>query len=664
MSQPLYWLQPGAGDAWTGGHLYNRRLIDALQALGQPVLVRCLPGAWPQPDGEAMHHAEEEVAALPDGARVVVDGLAGSVLPLLAAGHGARLQWWLLCHLPLARETGLAPAVADWLARLEQGAMALATGVIATSPACARSLQEAGLDGAAIRVVSPGVAAAAAMVPERPPGRPLRLLCVANITPRKQHALLIDALAALPRFDGCCYCVGDTTAHPGLVEALRDRARAAGLDDRFRFPGARRPEAVSDWYRWADLLLLPSCYETYGMVVTEAVAHGLPVLVSDGGALPDTLPAGAGRVLPAGEVGPWRDALQACQDAPDLLSAWGAVARRAARTLPDWKDAARAFLAALDHPPEGRSAARTSAGAPTGPGPAAVAPGPVRDRFPADWLALREPVDHSARSPALVERLRAWLPREGPLSVLDLGCGRGSNLRYLAPRLPVAQHWDLLDHDPELLAQARQQCSGVRCGDGSVVSLVSRTADLRMLDTLSWKPGSGVGLVTASALIDLVSADWLQALVERLTVAGAALLVTLSYDGRFALPPVAGLSDGEAALIREVREAFNAHQRGRGPFGDGLGPDATAVLADRLVRAGYRVDTAISPWQVGPEHARLQQGLLAGWAGAASEQRPERADAYAGWADRWLARLAEPGPDALRTLWVGHLDLLALPATV
>ena len=279
-------------------------------------------------------------------------------------------------------------------------------------------------------------------------------------------------------------------------------------------------------------------------------------------------------------------------------------------------------------------------------------PGSARDQFASDWLTLREPADHAARATPLNALLRDWLEQdsEHPVSVVDLGAGLGSNLRYLAPRLPGPQSWTLVDHDPVLLEAAMHRCADVRDSGGQRIASQPLQADLRRFDT--WTPliTFETRLLTASALLDLVSTEWLESLVSQVLQHHLAVLMVLSVDGDFGC----STKHPDDPLIRA---AFNAHQRGEGPFGKGLGPDATAALSERLIGAGYRLQRAASPWHVSPQQADLQRGLIQGWYEAATEQQPEQAGRIADWAQQRLHEVGTPGFD----LWVGHTDLLALP---
>lgn len=262
--------------------------------------------------------------------------------------------------------------------------------------------------------------------------------------------------------------------------------------------------------------------------------------------------------------------------------------------------------------------------------------------FSAGWLALREPADHAARSPDVVRAI-AGAVDPGELRVLDLGAGTGSNLRYLVPRLPQPQQWLLVDRDAALLAHAAQ-----------VRLPCERTVETRQVDLGDLAGASvrtlfdGRGLVTASALLDLVSERWLSALAARCREAGAAALFALSYDGRIDCAP--GDEDDEL-----VRRLVNEHQRGDKGFGPALGPAASDGAERAFAALGYRVQRDRSDWLLGPEMDALQRQLIDGWAFAATEAAPARAAQIDDWRRRRLARVIRRES----TLRVGHEDLAA-----
>lgn len=265
------------------------------------------------------------------------------------------------------------------------------------------------------------------------------------------------------------------------------------------------------------------------------------------------------------------------------------------------------------------------------------------ESFSADWLALREPADHAARSAALTTRIADRLRARPGRRAVDLAAGSGSNVRYLLPRLPGVAHWTLVDYDAALLAQAWRLVAPVARDTG--VDFDVRQGDLRALDAL---PLDGCGLVTASALLDLVSSDWLRAFAARCRAAGVDVLCTLSYDGRIVCEPPD--EDDE-----HVRALVNRHQRTDKGFGPALGPDAAGAAVTAFEAAGFTVHTAESDWVLEGADAELQRQLLAGWAGAARELAPAEAARI----DAWLSgRLAQV--DGAARIVVGHVDVLAL----
>ena len=266
------------------------------------------------------------------------------------------------------------------------------------------------------------------------------------------------------------------------------------------------------------------------------------------------------------------------------------------------------------------------------------------ESFSADWLALREPADHAARSAALTTQIADRLRTRPGRRAVDLAAGSGSNVRYLLPRLPHVAHWTLVDYDAALLAQAWRLVTPVAREAG--VGFDVRQGDLRALEAL---PLDGCGLVTASALLDLVSAEWLRAFAARCREAGVDVLCTLSYDGRITCTPP---DEGDDA----VRALVNQHQRTDKGFGPALGPGAAQAAVEAFEATGFAVHTAESDWVLDAAHAELQRQLLAGWAGAARELAPADAAAI----DAWLARrLAQVDTSASRIM-VGHVDLLAI----
>ena len=268
-------------------------------------------------------------------------------------------------------------------------------------------------------------------------------------------------------------------------------------------------------------------------------------------------------------------------------------------------------------------------------------------RASAGWLTLREPADAAARSGELVESLLSHLSGGRDLVVHDLGSGSGSMARWLAPQLPGAQHWVLYDRDVELLALAPADLPTLPAGSGPV-TLETRRRDITRLDPDEL---AGAGLVTASALLDMLTAEELDRLVASSAGAGCPVLVTLSVVGRVELDPADPLDE-------VVQAAFNAHQRRDNGAGRLLGPDALERAVSAFASRGLAVAVRPSPWLLGSHHAVLASAWFEGWLGAALEQQPDLQHVTISYRKR---RLAEAISGRLEVT-VHHQDLLAIPA--
>jgi len=279
--------------------------------------------------------------------------------------------------------------------------------------------------------------------------------------------------------------------------------------------------------------------------------------------------------------------------------------------------------------------------------------------FSPEWLRLREPLDAASRDVGLC----AQLPRErdAPLQVIDLGAGTGANLRYLAPLLGGAQEWLLVDDDPtvlqavedELTHWARSRAAKIeRLAQGLAFSGVQfqcrvRCQRIDLAADLNELQLPDEALVTASALLDLVSAPWLRSLAERCRTARARALFSLTYDGRMSCSPV----EPEDHIVFDL---FNRHQTTDKGFGPALGPAAAAAAVQIFEDFGYAVRTRPSDWNLGPGNRALQAALVDGWLEAALEIAPEQQAMLESWHDRRREHI-ENGRSVLR---VGHIDLV------
>ena len=281
------------------------------------------------------------------------------------------------------------------------------------------------------------------------------------------------------------------------------------------------------------------------------------------------------------------------------------------------------------------------------------------------WLRVREPADVAARSEALTRAIAEPRVPAEPLCLLDLGTGTGSNIRYLAERLRGPQRWLAVDRNTGLLAELPERMTswaaasgyeawtdGRRCvvrGAHFACDIETQEGDIGTLD--DHRIFAGRHLVTASALLDLVSKRWLLALAAHCRIERARALFAITYNGRFACTP----SDAEDEAVRHL---MNRHQKtDKGLGGTAAGPDAGAVAEQCFLQAGYRVRRENSDWILGPADRDVQRLLIDGWAEAATEMAPDRAPVIA----RWHAHRTALVEGANSHVVVGHDDLAAWP---
>lgn len=348
---------PGDLQTRTGGYGYDRRMIDGLTSRGWLVDVLRLDDSFPFPTDAAREHAERALGAIVDGRTVLVDGLALGALPDEAARHARRLDLVALVHHPLACETGLTREAARALEESERRALASVRRVIVTSRATAAALRSYGVGPERITVVEPGTDQAPLA---RGSGRRLgdsesavALLCVASVTPRKGHETLIRALASIRSRPWRLTCAGSLDRDPATGPRVLATARELGVDDRIAWVGDLAPTELAIEYDRADLFVLATLYEGYGMAVAEALARGLPVIGTATGAIPDLLEASgegasaAGIVVAPGDVDGLRDALDATIGDADLRARLADAARSVRARLPTWEAAAGALARTL-----------------------------------------------------------------------------------------------------------------------------------------------------------------------------------------------------------------------------------------------------------------------------------------------------------------------------
>lgn len=362
----LVFAVPGDLDTPTGGYGYDRRVIAELRAAGWHVDVLSLGDGFPWPDETTRRAAVAMLDAVADGTPVIVDGLAYGVLPELAATVCRRVPVVALVHHPLALEAGLSRAQAEALRASERAALAGARAVIVTSPATARCVAadyDVAPDRVAVAVPGtdrPARVSSARVLPARflpdeidPMRRagddpPANLISVGSLVPRKGYDVLIEALARLRDVDWRLVIVGPQDRDPMTAAAVAALIAARGLADRVTLAGTVSADRLATLYAEADLFVSASLFEGYGMAFAEATSFGLPVVGTTGGAIPDTVPPGAGILVPPGDVAALTEALREAIVDPTTRARLAAAARAAAETLPRWADTARVVATTIE----------------------------------------------------------------------------------------------------------------------------------------------------------------------------------------------------------------------------------------------------------------------------------------------------------------------------
>jgi glycosyltransferase involved in cell wall biosynthesis len=329
----------------SGGNAYDRRIAGGLAAAGWTVDVHEVPGPWPRPDTQALGALAAVVAGLPDGALVLLDGLVASPAPDVLTSETGRVRLVVLVHMPLGHST------ADLGAREREGAVLSAAASVVTTSAWARQtlLDLYSLRGDRVQVAEPGVDPA-----ELAPGTATAgaLLSVAAVIPGKGHDVLLDALAPLASLHWQCHCVGSLERDPAFVQRLRRRLLDGGLEGRLHLTGPQAEADLARSYAAADVVVLPSRAETYGMVVAEALARGLPVVAANVGGVPEALGHCAdgtrpGLLVPPGDPAALGTALRGWLEDAGLRRRLRAAARARRGSLEDWSSTTSAVAEAL-----------------------------------------------------------------------------------------------------------------------------------------------------------------------------------------------------------------------------------------------------------------------------------------------------------------------------
>jgi glycosyltransferase involved in cell wall biosynthesis len=339
MSQKISFAVPGDFTALTGGYHYDRSLLEALCGAGWAASHLPLPGGFPFPDAGEMRVAIDRLASVPGDHHLIIDGLAFGALDTSALSR-IKAPIVALVHHPLAHESGLPQAEARRLHALEQANLAHAAHVIVPSPYIREVLmRDYGVEGARITVVRPGRPTIPAVPMDGPKDDPPLILSVGLLHPRKGHDVLIAALAQVADLPWEAVIVGSPW-EPGHEAALDAQIAGAGLSDRVRLAGRVGDDTLAALYRRAHVFALATRFEGYGIVFDEALLHGVPIVSTTAGAVPGTVPSGAGTLVAPDDPIAFAHGLRAVLEDSAQHAAQASAARAAGAILPTWADAA------------------------------------------------------------------------------------------------------------------------------------------------------------------------------------------------------------------------------------------------------------------------------------------------------------------------------------
>ncbi len=342
---PVYFAVPGDLSNLTGGYGYDRELIKGLSQLGIPVELLSLSAEFPAPGTAALAETARIFANLPDGALVIIDGLAFGVMDTIAQQHSQRLTLIALCHHPLAFETGISEAQKKLLQASESYALNAARAIIVTSAATAQLLVKYfSVADEKIVLARPGTHRQEFA---RSDNQTPQLLTVATLTKRKGHDVLIKALAQIKHLSWSARWIGSAAFDPEWATNLTQLIQSTGLENRIALLGNR--DDLTEEYQSADAFILPSHFEGYGMAFAEAISFGLPIIAARAGAVPDLVPPDAGTLVAPADENALAVAISELLTNHNYRQQLQLGAERAALTLPTWEDCAAIVADTIYH---------------------------------------------------------------------------------------------------------------------------------------------------------------------------------------------------------------------------------------------------------------------------------------------------------------------------
>jgi len=344
-AKALHFIHPGPVRQMSGGTLYDLRVLDELQRMGWDIALHEMAGRFPVMDKVATAGAAAVIEDIPDGDTIVFDGLALPAFDGALDRHAARLVPLAIVHHPTADETGLAESARAQLFDMEKRVFASLRRIVVPSPAMVRRLADFGVPAGRIDVAVPGIEPARRA--KGSGGDRAALICVATLTPRKGHVALLEALSDCGDLDWTLVCAGPTDSDAATTAAVGTAVRRLGLSDRVRLVGPQVGPALDALYDAADVFVLASRYEGYGMVFAEAMVRGLPIVASGAGAVRDTVPDTAGIVVPVDDRAALAAALRRMIADPSFRRGKADGAWSAGQTRPRWSDTASRFACAI-----------------------------------------------------------------------------------------------------------------------------------------------------------------------------------------------------------------------------------------------------------------------------------------------------------------------------
>ncbi|KZL25206.1 MULTISPECIES: glycosyltransferase family 4 protein [unclassified Pseudovibrio] len=351
-ARSCYFVFPGDLNTPTGGYRYDREIIRGLQKHGWNVSLISLEGTYPVPSDADKKLALEVIEEIEPSALIIVDGLVLGASSDLAQNIADRSSLIALVHHPLFLESGIAPELAKVLRAAETQALTFAKHVIVTSPSTQKTLiSQMDVPAEKISIVLPGIdrptVSESAPTSNDTLATP-KLLCVGSLVPRKGQLHLVEALGQLKHLDWHLDLIGETRFDPEYASQVRSQIKKHDLTERIRVHGGIPKAELTGFYQSADLFVLPTYYEGYGMAFAEAMSFGLPIIASGEGAVASTVPPTAGFHVGAGDPLALGKAIKTLLQNKELRSQLSTGALAAARALPDWNDSAKAFACTLE----------------------------------------------------------------------------------------------------------------------------------------------------------------------------------------------------------------------------------------------------------------------------------------------------------------------------